>query len=82
MSPPTKESIVPTSPPRSPDACRAEALDLARAGARGPPHRARDRGITDQTLPNRGKRAELDAGPARRSCVIPIGAASTSLASI
>ena len=53
---------MPKSPPRYPDAFRAEAVDLVRAGERSLPQIARDLGINDQTLRNWVKRAEIDAG--------------------
>ena len=53
---------MPTSPPRYPDAFRAEAVELVRAGERSLPQIARDLGINDQTLRNWVKRAEIDAG--------------------
>jgi transposase len=51
-----------TSPRRYPDAFRAEAVDLVRAGARSLPRIARDLGITDQTLRNWVTQAEIDVG--------------------
>lgn len=57
-----KESIVPKSPPRYPDAFRMEAVELVRTGERSLPQIARDLGINDQTLRNWVKRAEIDAG--------------------
>lgn len=53
---------MPKSPPRYPDAFRAEAVALVRAGDRSLPQIARDLGINDQTLRNWVKRAEIDAG--------------------
>lgn len=53
---------MPKSPPRYPDAFRAEAVELVRAGERSLPQIARDLGINDQTLRNWVKRAEIDAG--------------------
>lgn len=57
-----KESIVPKRPPRYPDAFRAEAVDLVRAGEDSLPQIARDLGINDQTLRTWVKRAEIDTG--------------------
>ena len=51
-----------TSPPRYPDAFRAEAVELVCSGARSIPQIARDLGINEQTLRNWIKRAEIDAG--------------------
>lgn len=53
---------MPKSPPRYPDAFRAEAVDLVQAGERSLPQIARDLGINNQTLRNWVKRAEIDAG--------------------
>ena len=53
---------MPKSPVRYPDAFRAEAVELVRAGERSLPQIARDLGINDQTLRNWVKRAEVDAG--------------------
>jgi len=50
------------SPPRYPEAFRAEAVDLVRSGERSIPQIARDLGINEQTLRNWIKRAEIDAG--------------------
>jgi transposase len=50
------------SPPRYPEAFRAEAVDLVRSGERSIPQLARDLGINEQTLRNWIKRAEIDAG--------------------
>jgi transposase len=53
---------MPKSPPRYPDAVRAEAIDLVRAGERSLPQIARDLGINTQTLRNWVAQAEIDAG--------------------
>ncbi len=53
---------MPQSPPRYPDAYRAEAIDLVQSGDRSIPQIARDLGINEQTLRNWIKRAEIDAG--------------------
>jgi transposase len=53
---------MPKSPPRYPDAFRAEAVELVRSGERSIPQVARDLGINEQTLRNWVKRAEIDAG--------------------
>ncbi len=50
------------SPRRYPDAFRAEAVELVRAGERSIPQVARDLGINEQSLRNWVKRAEIDAG--------------------
>lgn len=50
------------SPARYPDAFRAEAVELVRAGERSLPQIARNLGINEQTLRNWVKRAEIDAG--------------------
>ena len=53
---------MPTSPPRYPDAFRAEAVELVRADERSIPQIAHDLGINEQTLRSWVKRAEIDAG--------------------
>lgn len=53
---------MPKRPPRYPDAFRAEAVDLVRAGEDSLPQIARDLGINDQTLRTWVKRAEIDTG--------------------
>ena len=53
---------MPKSPPRYPDAFRAEAVELVRTGERSLPQIARDLGINDQTLRTWVTRAEIDAG--------------------
>ena len=49
-------------PGRYPEAFRAEAVELVRAGERSIPQIARDLGLNEQTLRNWVKRAEIDAG--------------------
>jgi len=53
---------MPKSPPRYPDAFRAEAIDLVRAGERSLPQIARNLGSNEQTLRTWVKRADIDAG--------------------
>lgn len=53
---------MPKSPPRYPDAFRAEAVELVRTAERSIPQIARDLGINEQTLRTWVKRAEIDAG--------------------
>lgn len=53
---------MPKSPPRYPDAFRAEAVALVQSGERSLPQIARELGINEQTLRNWVKRTEIDAG--------------------